>query len=441
MRFNSLLLVLLALVNINNASANAYEKQQKSILSMQQRAIFVDEILTKRVKLLMPKLMTEANIDMWILISREYNEDPVLKTLLPATWMGARRRTILVFTNTENDGVKAQAMSRYDVGNTFTKAWNKDIQPDQWQALTELITLHDPKNIALNQSADFALADGLVASESELLLTHLPKKYQQRVVSAEKLAVSWLETRIDDEIATYQQMVALTKSIINQGFSSTTITPGKTTVGELVWWFRDTVNQLGLDTWFQPSIRVQRSAESILISENPELTILAGDLLHVDFGIKYLRLNTDIQQHAYVLKDNETQAPKFLQQALTTGNKLQSILTKNFVLGRSGNDILAKSLEQAKAAGIKPMIYSHPIGYYGHSAGTTIGMWDSQNGVPGGGDYQLNNNTAYAIELNVNVYSDEWKKDITIMLEENAYFHDGIVSYLAPRQEQLILIK
>ncbi len=421
-------------------TVNSKFKTEHNILSMQHRSLVIDDILEKRVKQLLPGLMRQANVDMWILISREYNEDPILKTFLPATWMGARRRTILVFTDTEKEGISAQAIARYDVGTIFKEAWDKEKQPDQMQALLELIKARNPNRIAINQSADYELADGLVATERDLLFSYLPSQYRERIVSAEPLAVSWLETRIKEEVELLNEMVALTKVIIKQGFSNEVIRPRKTTVGDLVWWFRDRVSQLGLQTWFHPSIRLQRKYKKLGVSEDPNLIILPGDFLHVDFGISYLRLNTDIQQHAYVLKAEETTAPKFLQDALKQGNQLQDILVENFVVGRSGNEILSRTREQALLAGIKPMIYSHPIGYYGHASGTTIGKWDSQFGVAGEGDRALHQDTAYAIELNVEVASLEWQKDIMIMLEENAIFRRDKVSYLAPRQTELILI-
>ncbi|WOH37373.1 M24 family metallopeptidase [Thalassotalea fonticola] len=434
------LLLALSLASFSWAYAEQNLQTEFNILSMQERANVIDRILSKRVDLLMPKLMKQANVDMWILISRENNEDPVLKTFLPATWLAARRRTILVFSLLEDNTVKAEAMSRYDVGKVFTKAWDKEYQPDQMRALIELIKARNPNRIALNQSDNYEIADGLVATDKELLFSYLPNQYRERVVSAEELAVSWLETRIKEEVELQKHMVALTKAIIKQGFSNVVIRPRKTKIGDLVWWFRDKVNELGLQTWFQPSIRLQRKYKKMAVSEDPEEIILPGDLLHVDFGISYLRLNTDIQQHAYVLKQEEKQAPKFLINSLKVGNQLQDILTSQFKIGISGNEILSKSREQALLSGIKPMIYSHPLGYHGHGAGTTIGKWDSQHGVAGEGDRVLHDNTAYAIELNATVYSEEWQKDVMIMLEENALFSQGKVEYLAPRQKQLILI-
>ena len=166
-----------------------------------------------------------------------------------------------------------------------------------------------------------------------------------------------------------------------------------------------------------------------------------GDLIHIDFGITYLRLNTDTQQHAYVLKPGETDAPAGLKNALKIGNRLQDILTENFKTGRSGNAILTAALDQAKSEGIKATIYTHPIGFHGHAAGPTIGLWDQQGGVPGRGDYSLFPNTAHSIELNAAVKIPEWDdKEVRIMLEEDAFFTGQDVWYIDGRQTDLILI-
>jgi methionine aminopeptidase len=239
----------------------------------------------------------------------------------------------------------------------------------------------------------------------------------------------------------YQHICQLAHTIIQEGFSSHVIHPGITTTDDVVWWYRERIKELKLDTWFQPSVSIDRNEPAAIFTKRPQpLVILPGDLLHVDFGITYLRLNTDTQQHAYVLRPGETDAPDYLKKALKTGNRLQDILTSNFKEGRTGNEILKRSREQAIAEGITPSIYTHPIGYHGHAAGTTIGMWDMQNGVPHNGDYPMHYRTAYSIELNVTVNIAEWKKELQIKLEEDGYFDETGFRYIDGRQEYLILI-
>lgn len=147
-----------------------------------------------------------------------------------------------------------------------------------------------------------------------------------------------------------------------------------------------------------------------------------------------------MQEHAYVLKEGETHAPQFLVDAFAKGNQVQDIFTSHFETGKTGNTILKESLTEAKAEGLRPSIYTHPLGLYGHSAGPTIGMWDSQEGVPGTGDYKLFENTAYAIELNTTVNIPEWNKDIRIMLEEDGFWGPKGFKYINKRQEELILV-
>ena len=425
------------------------EIQAQQILNEKERAQVIDEILDDRFNNLLPELMDAADLDMWVVISREYNEDPVIKTMLPATWLNARRRTILLFYRDKaKNSIEKLAVARYNVGENIISAWDKEKEPNQWKRLMQLISERNPKKIGLNFSADHNIADGLVKTDYEEFMANLPKKYTSKVVSAQQLAVRWIETRSEREMVIYDQLVDITHDIIAEAFSEKVITPGVTTTSDVEWWMRQKVTDLGLETWFHPTIDVQRSKEELVshlysFSGRPEDTvILPGDLVHCDFGITYLRLNTDCQELAYVLKPEETSAPVFLVNGLKEGNRVQDFLTSNMVKGRTGNEILAKSLKEAKAAGLKPSIYTHPLGLYGHSAGTTIGMWDSQGGVmrDDGENYPLNPNTVYAIELNTTISIPEWNRDIRIMLEEAGFYGEDGFRYVNGRQTELLLI-
>ena len=421
----------------------------QQLLPENERARVVDEILADRFNTLLPDLMDRTDIDMWILISREYNEDPVLRTMLPSTWLNARRRTILLFhRNKEKNTIEKLAVARYNVGENIVSAWDKDKEPDQWKRLMQLIEERNPSKIGLNFSKDHNIADGLDKTDYDEFMQHLPKKHHKKVVSAEQLAVRWIETRTEREMIIFNQLVDITHDIIAEAFSEKIITPGVTTTTEVEWWMRQKVTDLGLETWFHPTVDVQRTSEELVghlysFSGRPDdMVIRPGDLLHCDFGITYLRLNTDCQELAYVLKPEEKEAPIFLVDGLKAGNKVQDFLTNNMVEGRTGNQILAKALQEAKVAGLRPSIYTHPLGLYGHSAGTTIGMWDAQGGVmkDDGDNYPLNPNTVYAIELNTTITIPEWKRDIRIMLEEAGFYGENGFRYVNGRQTELLLI-
>ncbi len=421
--------------------------QEPAVLSVRKQVEVVDSWLEHRIHNLLPNLMTETGIDMWIVMSREYNEDPVIRTLLPATWHAARRRTILVmFQSSPNAKVESFAVARYDVGKSFKKAWDPEAQPDQWKALMDIIQAKNPKKIGLNFAKDYGHADGLTHHDYEEFMKNLPKAHQAKVVSAQTLAVRWLETRTAPEMAAYKHIQELAHYIIAEGLSDRVITPGVTTTEDVVWFYREKIKEMKLDTWFHPTVDIQRpdsdskeASRSFAVRPSEEV-IMPGDLLHIDFGITYLRLNTDTQELAYVLKAGETEVPVYLQDALSVGNRLQDILTTNYVAGKTGNEILRASRQQMEKEGIRGSIYTHPLGFYGHSAGPTIGMWDNQGDTPGAGDFPLHANTGYAIELNAVVFVKEWNKDVRVMLEEGAFFDGKKVTYYNGRQKSILPI-
>lgn len=423
--------------------------QSQHILPERERAEVRDQILEERFKSLLPELMEETGIDMWVIIAREYNEDPVLRSMLPATWLNARRRTMLLFyRDPETGDTERLAVARYKIGESIESAWDKEKQPDQWKRLVELIEERNPDVIGVNISDDHNIADGLVKTDYELLMEYLPKDLRKKVTSAEELAVRWIETRTDREMMLFAHLVSLTHEIIEEAFSEKVITPGVTTTTDVEWWMRQKVTDLGLETWFHPTVDVQRSKEGLenhlySFSDRPEdMVILPGDLLHCDFGITYLGLNTDCQELAYVLRPGETEAPDYLQEALAAGNSVQDHLTSSMEPGLSGNEILRRALKKGRDLGMRPAIYTHPLGTYGHSAGTTIGMWDAQDGVASddGENYPLRERTAYAIELNTTVTIPEWQRDIRVMLEEAGYYGPDGFRYVNGRQTELLLI-
>lgn len=414
------------------------------ILSLKQQGELRDNWLKERFTTIVPDLMRREGIDMWVMITREYNEDAVVKTMLPSSWMGARRTTMLVIYDPgDGKALETLACARYDVGEVFKKAWDKEEQPDQWKQLFELIEARKPQKIAVNRSEEFGLADGISSYHYDRLIQSLPKETAAKVVSGENLAIGWLETRLPSEMVVYRQVMQVAHRIIREAFSEKVVQAGVTTTEEVVWYLRERSRELGLDVWFHPTVDVQRSADQRLYNYDSRpgaAVIRPGDLLHCDFGITYCGLNTDTQENAYVLKPGESTAPEYLVEAHRNGLRLMDLLTNGYRNGISGNELLANTLAGGKSEGLRPTIYSHPIGYHGHGAGPTIGLWDQQEGVAVRGDYPVYPNTAYSIELNTLVEIPEWDKDVRMMLEEDGYWDGQKFTYINGRQEELFLI-
>ena len=297
----------------------------------------------------------------------------------------------------------------------------------------------DPRRIGINESEVFAFGDGLSATNKKRLVGALGPELAARLVGAERLAVGWLERRLPAEIEAYDRIAAIAHALIAEAFSSAVVTPGVTTAADVEWWMWEKVRALGQTTWFRPSVSIQRR-KSGPHGDSP--VIRRGDLLHCDFGLTYLRLCTDTQQHAYVLLPGETEAPAGLREALRRGNRLQDILLGEMKEGRTGNQVLAAALERAGAEGLRASIYTHPLGVHGHAAGPTIGLWDRQDGVPGSGDYPLYPDTVFSIELNVRAAVPDWDgQDVQIALEQDAAFTRSGPRFLDSRQTELLLIR
>lgn len=409
------------------------------VLPLREQAAFVDRDLGTRLDTIVPRLMRAQGVDMWVLVAREYLEDPVVSTMLDGRSMRARRRTILVFFDPGGGRpVERLTVSRYGLAGLFAPAWDPAKQPDQWRAFGDLVAARNPRRIAVDVSPLTAFGDGLTHSQHEALVAALPEGLRARVVETPELAVGWLETRSPDQLRAYPGIVALAHSIIAEAFSRGVVTPGRTTTEDVQWWMRERIRTMGLDTWFHPSIEAFRQGAGEPL--DGDTVIRPGDMLWCDFGITYLRLNTDTQRLAYVLKPGERDAPAGLKAGMAAANRVQDALTSRFRLGVTGNTLLAEARAAAIGQGLKPTIYSHPLGYHGHAAGSAIGFWDDQGPAPTGG-HPLVADTAFSIELNAEAAVPEWGgQRIPFRLEDDGWFDGTRFRWLDGRQESFYLI-
>ena len=444
---------LLALVFLVIWSSPAVTAQQfdpaRPFGTLREQAVIRQAWLRERLETNLPKVMRTHGVDMWVIPMREYNEDPVFRALVSPTTLAARRRTIYVFFDRgTEEGVERLALGGSSQGGLYEAIRDTEAAPDgrprelwgpaQWDLLARVVRERNPRRIAVNIAYEHNFADGLSAGEWQQMRDALGEDLTSRVVREPRLAIDYLALRVPSMTQVYRRMQLVVHDIITAAFSNQIITPGTTTTDDVVWWMRQRVNDLGLGSWFQPSIDIQRNGGE------PESNVIErGDVLHCDFGIVALGLATDTQHMAYVLREGETSAPKGLQLALANSNKLQDILLEEMRVGRAGNEVLTAVLARMRSAGLNGTMYTHPIGDHGHGAGPLIGLWDRQDGVPGRGDVPVLANMWFSAELQVTTPIPEWGgQPVRMMQEEEAEVTpDGEVRWVLRRQTELHLIR
>ena len=431
----------LCVVSLTSGAPEAQSQAANRVLTHREQAPLQSRWIARRFKTVLPALMRREKIDMWIIVSREYNDDPVFRSMSPLTTYSSRRRTILVFADRGGDtGIESLSIGRFDYDGLFTL--EKTDNDGQWDGLRKVVEARDPKAIGIDVSEQYNHADGLTANERDNLMKALGTTFAPRVKSAEMLAVGWLETKLPEETAAYHDVMRVAHQVIAEAFSNQVIVPGVTTNEDVAWWMRQRVAEMGLGQWFHPTITVWRNGGLPAPAPSAGYVIERGDMLHCDFGIVYLGFSTDTQHNAYVLRVGETDAPAGLKDGLKAANRLQQLTMEHAKVGATGNQALAGALAAAKREGLTPSIYCHPIGYHGHAAGPPIGMTDYQQGVPGRGDYVFRPNTWHSIELNVKHTVPEWgNQSVQFALEEDAALLDSGWAWIAGPQTQFYLVR
>lgn len=431
--------------------ATADRSTSSTLGSLRDQEALQQGWLAARLDRVLPLLMRERGVDMWIVAAREYNEDPVFASLVSPSVMAARRTTLLVFFDRGlQAGVERLALGGgsngglYEVYRDPNVSDRELIGDSQWALLRQLVETRQPQRIAIDVSTTHAFADGLT-SGLHLALRDALGPWSTRLVGAETLPIDYLYVRLPEMLPHYRQLTETVHEIISTAFSEAVIEPGVTTTEDVQWWMRERVHALGFGEWFPPDVDVQRPGQGFdsPIASHGAVVIERGDMLHCDFGLVGWGLATDTQHLGYVLREGETDAPAGLYTALRNANRLQDIVTAQMAIGRTGNEVLAASLAAMRTEGIDGTVYTHPIGDHGHGAGPLIGLWDHQEGVPGRGDLKLRGDTWYAIELQATTPVPEWGgQRVRAGLEEDAVLDaSGRVHWVVSRQEKFHLVQ
>jgi Xaa-Pro aminopeptidase len=422
----------------------------KPIMTQKEQAAVYNKNLEWKLDNVLQPIMKRENIDMWIVICFEYSEDPVYQTLTTWPGDGARRLSILVFHDAPDGFKKLSATwhgasaSGYMYTSIFTDRSNG--ADGQFTAVADYIKKTDPKRIGINYNNevidDFSHANGLSHFHYEKLYNALDVKYRGRLVSAKQVVMGWFETRTPWEMSFYRYMTGTAHDLIEEFYSNAVITPDVTTADDVEWWITERIKGLKLDYWFFPSIDIIRSTANREKYGAADNVIRRGDILHCDVGFSYMGLTTDMQHIAYILNTGETDAPAGIRAVFEKGKRFQDISLEEMVEGRTGNQILKAVLDRGKGEGLNPVMYSHPVNYFGHGSGMTIGRTEQQVFLPGSGEHKLFANTTYALEFSVSGTVPEWNnQNVSLGIEENIIFSGGKAYFPDGRQERIYLVK
>ena len=413
------------------------------VLPMRERARVTREILKKRLETVLPVAMREAGLDMWLILCQEDDLDPVFVSMMPMdSWCPILQMLVLTDRGA-GEGVERISVAMTHTAGLFQEPWKGRHHEEQWPLLRRIVEERDPRRIGINTGSVQWAAGGLTHNLYEQLVQALPSQYVGRLASAEPMATRWLTTLIDEEIELYEQVVDVARQIMADCYSREAIVPGQTTAEDLEWRYWQRCADLGLALSFKPFFnRVRRDAVKAQYGD-ADLAIRPGDLVHSDCGIRYLGLNSDHQQWAYVLRPGETEAPDGLRRLLAEANRLQDLFRAEFREGLTGNELLASILARARGAGVpNPMVYSHSLGHLLHEPGPLIGLPWEQGRCLGRGDVPLRPNYAFTMELSVADAVPEWDgQTVRFSIEEDVAFTRGGCRVLGDRQTAFHLVQ
>lgn len=410
------------------------------VLPVRKQAHRINSALAERLDAVLPEAMHAADIDAWLIICQEDNLDPIFTTMIPMdTWCPILQ--ILLFIK-RGDRIQRLNISGTNTHALYERPYIGQLVEEQWSRLIAILDEADPQRIGVNFGSVQWAAGGLTFNLLQQLLARVPERFRTRFVSAEPAAIHWSTSLTPTDIATYEEVATIAHAIIAETYSRAAIEPGVTTVEDLMWFYWQRCNDLGLPMSFKPSFRLIRRSEATLRYGRDDQVIREGDLIHCDVGFQYLRFNSDHQQIAYVLDPGETDAPTGLKALLAEGTRLQDIFMSSFESGISGDELLAIILKKARAAGVPgPKVYSHSVGLFLHEPGPLIGLPWEQESNPGRGDVLVIPNSCFTMELSVTGPVAEWdSEEVRLPLEEDVVWDGSVCRPLDGRQTAFHLI-
>lgn len=428
-----MILLLTATVSISAHGQEAFRRWRKM---NQMRADKFDQVL--------PEVMRENDVDMWIIMCREGNFDPLYKFLGEGY---VAHNGYYIFTDTGKPRIE-RAVLGID-GYLLEQGRTYDYFGDESELKT-YVTSRNPKKIALNMSKDIGGADGLSYTGRQELASILGTEYESRFVSAEKLYSDFRSRHTASEIAAFAEAGDYSYRLAERALSNEVIVPGVTSLEDVAWWMLEQLFQSGLESSFgMPSIYIT-GPKGIEATSNSRI-IQRGDILMLDWGVGLMGMYTDMKRMAYVLKEGEKEVPKSIQLAFDKAIEARKVVTDNIKVGITAKQNEDNIYAALKAAGFnriefnKPIadkktdviIGCHSVGDWGHGTGPSIAFFN-----PVQLNYVVKPTNFLSIELFAYTPIPEWGgSKLRIPLEDDAVVTTRGVEWIYPVNRQVLLIR
>jgi hypothetical protein len=400
----------------------------------------------EKMDLYLRDAMRRQSIDMWIILSREFNPDPLLDLfggLGISGWYGHRNAYIFRDPGGEEPLEKIifgthQSGHMHAFFDRIVTYGKEGLEPH----LRTYVRKADPENIAINRSRTVAMADGLTAELEDYLIEAIGNELSLRLVSSEALVFDYVGTRTPAELEIEKEASWRTWNILRRAFSNEVITPEETRLMEVWGWIVDEWKSQHLDFNFPPSLTIYRRGEEEGLGDHLNPVIMPGDLIHVDFGVKLMGLVTDQQHLAYVLHSDEIDAPTGLREAFAKSARVAEIYLEELQPGRAGFEVKAIVERRAKQEGLDALIYGHTQGNWVHGAGArTVFNWPERYGIFA--IKPVGTREFWSIEFRITTPIPEWDGQVVpLPREEDAWIdQQGKITYLTGPQKELWLIR
>jgi Xaa-Pro dipeptidase len=418
---------------------------EPKLLPWSQQIAVREQWLAKRHGMILDT-MSRNGVDMWIVVNEEFHDDPLTQYIAPPRPY-AGGRDFFVFIDAGDKGLRKIAITGFaeESVKRFFEAPDDPKPADQ--VLPALYQEYKPKHIALSYGGHRGVTRSITYDTYKFIVEKMGPEAESHFVPAENLIEEYSDTRIPEEFDTYTEMVKVTEILAKRALSGEVIKPGTTTVGDVRRWLYDQLGARDLTTWFQPDLRVQRNgmtnntSRGFLAVAPEEIVIQKGDVVHLDFGITYMGLNTDWQKMTYVLRDGEKDVPTGLKKALANTNALQDSICRNAKPGKLAGDVYNDVMADMQKQGIEAKVYSHPLGFQGHALGAPIDYRAAQRAqtMP---PRPLRDGSYISIELNSATAVPEWGgQKVFIMEEDPAYLTDSGWKFFVPRQTEWYVVR